>query len=535
VAAPIQWPLGERPVNGDLSGIASYPETVQTTSPPGSVHDRISAKGLARSTMWNFSGVVFPSIVAVISIPFLTRGLGTDQFGVLTLASVVIGNLNIFDLGLGRALTKLVAEHFGSEKDNTIPPLFWASFLLTLVLGVMAGVGLAALSPWLVYRVLKIPLAIRAETLTTFYLLAFAMPAIVSTIGLRGFVEGCHRFDLLNAVRIPVNLSSYVGPLLVLPFSHRLLPVMIVLVVSRWLGWAAHLWICFRAFPALYLRRSPKGAPLRAMFGFGGWMTVTNLIAPSLVVLDRFVIGAMLSIAAVTYYATPFEAVTRLLIVPGAVVGVLFPAFSASLVQTPQRTAVLFERGLKYIILFLFPAVLLCVGFSREGLGLWLGPAFVENSTRVLQLLSIGVFFNGVAYVPSAQVQGAGRPDLTAKFLLLELPLYLFALWTLLHRYGIAGAAAAWLLRAGFDSCLLLWATGRILPASRGAVRRLSLVILGAACLLGVIVFMPSLWLRLAYVSALATLSGWLAWTHLLSPHERSLVNGWLRLRPQAV
>jgi len=534
MVSTIQRSRGEWSVNQDLSGIASYPEA-EATAQPGSVHDRISGRGLVRNTMWNFGGVIFPTIVAVFSIPFLTRGLGTDQFGILTLASVVIGNLNIFDLGLGRALTKLVAEQFGGQKEHTIPSLFWASFLLTLLLGVAAGLILAALSPFLVYRVLKIPLAIRPETLATFYLLAIAMPSIVSTIALRGFVEGCHRFDLLNAVRIPVNLSSYLGPLLVLPFSHHLLPVMIVLVVSRWLGWAAHLWICFRAFPALYSHRSPKGAPLREMFGLGGWMTVTNLIAPILVVLDRFVIGAMLSIAAVAYYATPFEVVTRLLIVPGAIVGVLFPAFSASLVHAPLRMVVLFERGLKCIILFLFPAVLLFVGFSREGLGLWLGPGFVENSTRVLQLLSIGVFFNGVAYIPSAQVQGAGRPDLTAKFLLLELPLYLFALWVLLHRYGIVGAAVAWLLRAGVDACLLLWATDRILPASRGPVRRLSSVTLGAACLLVVIVFLPSLWLRLAYVSVVATLTGWVAWAHLLSPHERSLVNGWLRVRPQAV
>ncbi len=514
----------------DSSRFASC-ETSETSA---TINDRISSRGLLRSTIWNLGGIVFPAIVAVFSIPFLTRGLGTDQFGILTLASVVIGNLNIFDFGLGRALTKLVAEYFGSEKDLTIPPLFWASFLLTLLLGVVAGVGLVALSPSLVTRVLKIPPALQTDTLTTFYLLAFTMPSIVSTIALRGFLEGCHRFDLLNLIRIPINVSFYLGPLMVLPFSHRIVPVMVTLLVSRWLGWIAHLAMCFKAVPDLWRVRSLRGAPLRAMFGLGTWMTVTNVIAPVLVVLDRFIIGAIVSVAAVAYYATPFEVVTRLLIVPGAVVGVLFPAFSASLVQSPQRTAALFERSQKYLFLLLFPAVLLLVGFGREGLGLWLGQAFVDNSTRVLQLLSVGVFFNGMAFVSTGQVEGAGRPDLSARFHILELPAYLIALWVLLHRYGIVGASVAWLLRTGADSFLLLWAAGHVLPANRGPVRRLRFLMLAAGGLLVILVFLPSLWLRFAYVAVVAMASSWLAWAHLLDSHERGFVYKWLRMRPQA-
>jgi O-antigen/teichoic acid export membrane protein len=514
-------------VSTDSSRLVTCSET------SASLDKRISSSALLRSTIWNLGGIILPAIVAVFSIPFLTRGLGTDQFGILTLVSVVIGNLNIFDFGLGRALTKLVAEYFGSDKDLTIPPLFWTSFLLTLLLGIVAGFGLAAFSPWLVTRVLKIPPSIQADTLTTFRLLAFTMPAIVSTIALRGFLEGCHRFDLLNLVRVPVNVSSYLGPLLVLPFSHRIVPITVVLLISRWLGWMAHLSMCFLAAPDVWRARSVQGAPLRAMFGLGSWMTVTNLIAPVLVVLDRFIIGAIVSVAAVAYFATPFEVVTRLLIVPGAVVGVLFPAFSASLVQSPQRTAALFERSQKYLLLVLFPAVLLLVGFGREGLRLWLGQAFVDNSTRVLQLLSIGVFFNGMAFVSTGQVEGAGRPDISARFHILELPLYLITLWVLLHRYGIVGASLAWLLRTGIDSFLLLWAAGHVLPANRGPARRLAFLMLAAGGLLIVLVFLPSLWLRFSYVAVVTTAFSSLAWSHLLDSRERSFVYKWHRLRPQ--
>ncbi len=42
-------------------------------------------------------------------------------------------------------------------------------------------------------------------------------------------------------------------------------------------------------------------------------MTVSNVISPLMFYVDRLVIGAMVSVVAVAYYATPFEVVSRLL------------------------------------------------------------------------------------------------------------------------------------------------------------------------------------------------------------------------------
>ncbi len=53
---------------------------------------------------------------------------------------------------------------------------------------------------------------------------------------------------------------------------------------------------------------------------------------------------------------------------------------------------------------------------ANDGLRLWLGPEFARNSTAVLQLLAVGVFFNTLGVLPWVLIQGAGRPDLTAKF-----------------------------------------------------------------------------------------------------------------------
>ncbi|MBV8232788.1 MAG: oligosaccharide flippase family protein, partial [Planctomycetaceae bacterium] len=68
---------------------------------------------LGRNAIWNLLSQVAPLAVAVVTMPVLIRGLGTDRFGVLTLAWMVLGYFSLLDLGLGRALTKLVAERLG--------------------------------------------------------------------------------------------------------------------------------------------------------------------------------------------------------------------------------------------------------------------------------------------------------------------------------------------------------------------------------------------------------------------------------------
>ena len=76
---------------------------------------------LARNVVWNLLGTGAPLLVAIVAIPLLIQGLGTARFGVLTLAWLVVGYFSLFDLGLGRALTKLVAEKLGKGQDDETP------------------------------------------------------------------------------------------------------------------------------------------------------------------------------------------------------------------------------------------------------------------------------------------------------------------------------------------------------------------------------------------------------------------------------
>lgn len=487
-----------------------------------------TSRALLRNGTFNVVGQVLPMLAAVVAIPILIRELGAPRFGVLTLAWAAIGYFSLFDFGLSRALTQAVASRLGSREGRAdLPAVTWTALILMLLLGLVGGALLAVLSPWLVRDILVIPAALGEETLDAFYLLALSLPSVVSTAGLRGLLEAHQDFGAATVLRLPLALVTFVGPLAVLPYSTSLVPVVGVLVIGRTLTWAAHLAVCLRRYEYLRRRIVPRADVILPLLRYGGWMTMSNIASPLMVYLDRFFIGATLALTAVAHYVTPYEIVTRLLVLPQAMIGVLFPAFASTYAENPQRTAQLFERSLRVLILLMFPLLLVVMLFAKEGLTLWVGADFARVSAPVLRWLVAGVFVNSLAQAPFAVLQGSGRPDLTAKLHLLELPLYVAALALLANAYGIVGVAMAWTLRVTVDASALFFLTKRHVAGVPGMVEHTLLVGVGALGVLAVAGLVDGSTGKILFlvVSLIAFCA--LGWTRLMQPAERRYLRDW--------
>ena len=415
----------------------------------------LSRKALAKNSLINLAGFVLPLAVGLITIPLIVSGFGVERFGVLTLAWAVIGYFSLFDMGIGRAITQSMAERLGSASAHDVSRLAWTGLLMMLMFALIGALVVATLAPWFVSSVLNMPEALREETINAFMLLAAAIPAVVLSAGAAGILAALQRFDLINALRIPMGMMIFLVPLIILPYSKSMAYVCAGLLGIRVLFLVLHAAACFYAFPPLRAHIGIARSEIRRLLSFGGWMTVTNVIGPLMMYMDRFVIGAVLTISAVAYYVTPYEIVTRLLTVPAALAAVLFPAFAAAKSSGSSHATTLYSMGERAILGILAPIVLVLVVFAEEGLRLWLGEDFAQNSTAVLQWLAIGVFLNGYAQVPFTFIQGIGRADITAKLHLLELPIYIALMFWLLNAHGIVGVAIAWLLRAAVDAALL--------------------------------------------------------------------------------
>lgn len=77
----------------------------------------VSSK-LVSSSLWNLAGSLLPLGAGLVAIPLLIGQLGLERFGLLSLAWLLVGYFSLFDFGLGRSLTRLVAEKLGSGRAD---------------------------------------------------------------------------------------------------------------------------------------------------------------------------------------------------------------------------------------------------------------------------------------------------------------------------------------------------------------------------------------------------------------------------------
>ena len=410
-----------------------------------------SGKSITKNTIYNLLGYGAPLVLAIILIPPLIRGLGDERFGILNLVWITIGYFSFFDFGVGKALTKIISEKIGSNQIEQIPSIFWTSLFLMLVISSLVALVIMFFVPSLV-KVFNLSNKMFAETLSTFYVLALAIPIVSTTAGLRGLLEAYQKFGIINIIRFFLGVFTFLGPILVLVFTKNLFWIVVFLIIVRLVIWLLYLLQCFKINKDISNKIDFNLNSIKPVLRFSIWITIANIVGPIILYSDRFLIGALISATAITYYATPYEVVTKMLLIPGALVGVLFPVFSASFLNSPDISKKIFLRSAKFIFLIIYPVVFFLVMFSYEGIELWIGEKFAINSSLILQLLSIGILMNSISMIPNNFFQGIGKPKIPSLINLAELPVYVFIMWFSIQSYGIKGAAAAYLVMATIDA-----------------------------------------------------------------------------------
>ncbi len=494
-----------------------------------SPHTLHTGRTLTRNAILNLIGNGIPLLVGIFAIPIIIGGLGTEAFGAFQLGWAVLAYFAMFDLGLGRATNKFVAEYIGRGDLAALPGIVVSSSAIQTVLGVLGGVLLAALVPFLINRVFNIDPSMVSEVTTAFRLLAAAVPVVLVATSFRGVLQAFQRFDLVNAVQAATGVATYILPVVALSFGAGLVGVVALTIGVRFVALGAYASLCYLAIPPLRRPVQLRLPLLRRLIAYGGWVTVSNVVAPLLVYLDRIVIGSLLTLTAVTYYTAPYEVISRFTIIPASIVPPLFSAFSTiAATHDMQRLQSLFYRAAKVLLIVTAPIALAVILVARPGLALWLGEDFADRSTLVAQIFMAGMFINAMAQLPYATLQGVGRADLVAKFHVVELPIHVVLLWHLVPRWGIVGAAYAFFARITLDAILLYTGTLRVygLPGGKplkqffiragGLLPPLALVTILVAELASTLIA------RLAGIALITAIYLAVTWRFLLEPDERA-------------
>jgi O-antigen/teichoic acid export membrane protein len=419
---------------------------------------------LVRNVAWNIGGLAAPLLAAFFAIPHLIDRIGTLRFGLLTLAWALVGFSGVFDLGIGRATTHLIAQSRARGRPVELATILRAAIPLSLYTG-LGGLALFSLLVLLdVHAHIRFPGNLHRETTLAGYLIALAIPFQSLTAVYRGVNEAFERFREISILRAALGVLNFMGPLLISQVTSDLAALVLFLVASRIVALLIYRGLARSCVPDVAPSVLPTSETFRQISGrllrFGGWFTVTCIVSPLLVQSDRFVIAAVISAAAVASYTVPYEVVTQALVLATAVSTVAFPTLSRLIHSRPAEAAREFRRWLTGVAILMAFVASCGASLLPVAMKFWMGARLDPSSVLVGQVLCIGLFTNSIGLMYFAVVHARGRADIAAKIHLLELPLYLCVLYWLILAHGVVGAAVAWAARTTLDT-VLLWAANR--------------------------------------------------------------------------
>lgn len=467
---------------------------------------------VSRHATYNLVGSIIPIVLALTTVPIYLKLVGPDRYGVLAIAWLLLGYFGLFDLGLGRATSFRIAA-LRDAPAQTRADTFWAALSVNLSMGVIGGIVLWIAAGVFFGHVFKVDERLRPEILEAVPFLASAVPIATLTGVLTGAMQGREKFLETNTVSVlsttlfqlfPLFVAWKLGPNLVWLLSAAVGARVLALFV---LGYRCHVELT-RGHSKRLVRSE---VPL--LLKYGGWVTLSSIFGPMLVIVDRFAIGAVLGAVAVTHYTVPFQLAQRIAILPSAVTNALFPKMSAA--SDEERRAMVYKATLTLACLVSLP-VLGAIFLLDPFLKIWVGSKIAVEAAPVGRILILGFWANAFALVPFMRLQSTGRPDLVTKTLMIQIPPYMACLYLGMSYLGLPGSALAFTARCIADYVMLTWASGKDFRA--WPVLAFNLVLLAAATML----------------SQIWTIAQWQWWCSATLLGGVMLAVGWLTL-PQDI
>lgn len=421
----------------------------------------MSSRIIAKFVSFNIGGNLLPLIFAAVCIPVLTKYLGNERFGFLTLIWALIGYAGIFDLGISKALIYHSAKAASTNDPKILAPGIRSGIQIVASVGFIGLLLLIFGSDLLAHYLVKGNDALIIEARLALIVVGLTVPSTTVGNALRGALEGLSRFKAAAIVKIVTGSAFFIIPtLLALSGISSLAVIALIFLVVRTVA-AIWCWILISREPLYVSSRDINASKVqrKELLSYGMWALVSSVISPLMVYGDRFVISGVLGVSAVGLYAILQETLGRSLFLAASYAAALQPGFTKNTLFNGKKQYRRYEKFLVLAMLLLY----LATWFAAEPVTEWWLKRDLHEHSLLFLIFVIALFFNSLAQLPYALLLAKGRPDLPAKYHVFEFLLYMPLCLGATYFFGLNGAAAAWAFRVTLDYGLLKWSEKEIL------------------------------------------------------------------------
>jgi len=347
--------------------------------------------------------------LSIVLIPVLIDTLGSEQYGLFVLSSTILGYFTILNLGLPGAATKHIAEYSKENNDYKIAEIFKVTNYLYIGIAILiSGSVILSINCGILnyFNITNENLALGEQILYIAGVFALVVwPLSTITVALAGYQQ----YQYMNYINFFTSVANFT---LVYYLAKNEYSLVVIFVSTQVLGIIKQLVLLLRlqSFLPLQLlfKVQPTKATLRKLINFSVWMLLPEISVLFAYQADRLIIGAILSVSAITAYqiiSRPFELLKtlswtlRIAIMPNA---------SARLNLRDNSSI----RNYYFRITAYFNNVISCVAvvsflFVEPFILIWVGDKFIEYIFMIKFLMLFIVFSQMTA--PLGQImQGVG-------------------------------------------------------------------------------------------------------------------------------
>jgi O-antigen/teichoic acid export membrane protein len=377
--------------------------------------DNSLTEGLARNTIFNLIGWIWPIGVSIVSVPFIVKSLGNDAYGVFSIVSIVAGYLGLLNGPVAMGNVRFMAEAYAHERWSELREAVTAGLVVNVTLSALGSLIMFLAAEVLARKVFAIPSTMVASAVTAFRLAAFSffLNGVVAT--LYGIPAAMRRYDIQSQVGLVVGTLNTVAIVLALWRGWGLLGAVSAQVFSSMLGlvlFSLVAWALLHKYPGDARKPRVSATSVKRLAGFSSLLFAGQVASTIGLQIDRTLVGIVLGTSAVAFYMVPTKITDR---IPGmmAVLSATLYPLSSEAVATGKLDELrhLYHEMVRILLWASAFAAAMLIVVSKDFLTLWMGPEFMANSWLVLSLLAAGVVWRSSGSVAYQVCNGMGRAD----------------------------------------------------------------------------------------------------------------------------
>ena len=394
----------------------------------------------------NMAGAAIPAIVNIFTIPYIVRSLGNEGYGAFALIASIVGYFSLLDINVTSGSVKFVAEHNAKGERQELCAVVTLSCLIYFFIGIIGLFGIFFSADFITGHLFTISVQQRALVSSTLQLAAIGFFIAQIQVYLNSIPQSLNRYDISALFEVIFGIGVPLGTVFLL-----------------WLGFGLHGVVAFRVaasavnvlFLVLVIKRlipdfrwiTPSNAVVRKVSSFSGYAYLSSIAAVTYAHADKLIIGSLVGVAEVTYYAVPATLVNRLLGLTYRLGSVLFPVASELDARGEhERLGRLYLSATRYLTYINTFVVLIISLFSFQILRAWLGEQAAVHGQWIMVTIALSMLMDSLTNLPSFLNDGLGFPKITGSLAAARAVTGLVLGYVLTRELGIFGAALAHLI-----------------------------------------------------------------------------------------